>query len=72
MSEKYGFGEHDYNMPPTEDTADEWLDEFADELRGQGCDEDFIECTLAELREGNQVTVVSGPRVVDSTDPEGT
>jgi len=34
-----------------------WLDAIADDLRDQGCDEEFIECVLNELRDGNSITV---------------
>lgn len=39
-----------------------WLVCVADDLRDMGCDEDFIQATIDELRAGGDVTVtVSNP-----------
>jgi hypothetical protein len=34
-----------------------WLQETINDLREQGCDEEFIQCCIDELEDGNSVTV---------------
>jgi len=34
-----------------------WLQETVNDLLEQGCDEEFIQCCIDDLKEGHQVTV---------------
>lgn len=37
-----------------------YIDEVRSELQGQGFDEEFIECALDDIRDGESVTLVKG------------
>ena len=52
-----GYPVEEVDLDPT------WLQETINDLREQGCDDEFIQCCIEDLQDGNQVTVHFGEHV---------